>query len=69
MQLENNLPKQLMMWATGCPHTPEGTENSTKQYAGPTLAVSAMLGFNYFFLLLYRDLTHPYCMSFILLVE
>jgi hypothetical protein len=35
MQFENDLLKQPMLWATGCPHTRECMENSTKQYAGP----------------------------------
>jgi hypothetical protein len=43
MQLESDLPKQLMLWAVGCPHTRECMENSTKQYARPTLANSALL--------------------------
>jgi hypothetical protein len=43
MQLENNLPKQLMLWVVGCPHTRECMENSTKQYAGPALADSTLL--------------------------
>jgi hypothetical protein len=43
MQLENDLPKQLMLWAIGCPHTLECMENSTKQYAGPASADFAML--------------------------
>jgi hypothetical protein len=43
MQLENDLPKQLMLWAAGCPHTPECTENSTKQYARPASADSVAL--------------------------
>jgi hypothetical protein len=43
MQIENDLPKQLMLWAAGCPHTPEYTENSTKQYEGPASADSAAL--------------------------
>jgi hypothetical protein len=33
----------LGAWATGCPHTPECKENSTKQYAGPASADSASL--------------------------
>ena len=32
MQLENDLLKQLMMWAIGCPHTLECMGNNTKQY-------------------------------------
>jgi hypothetical protein len=43
MQHENDLPKQLMLWATGCPHTPECTENSMKQYTEPDLADSVVL--------------------------
>jgi hypothetical protein len=43
MQLESGLPKQLMLWAVGCPHTRECTENSMKQYAGPTSTDSALL--------------------------
>jgi hypothetical protein len=43
MQFENNLSKQLMLWVAGCPHTPECTENSTKQYAGPASADSVVL--------------------------
>jgi hypothetical protein len=43
MKLENGLPKQLMLWAVGCPHTRECMGNSTKQYAGPASADSALL--------------------------
>jgi hypothetical protein len=43
MQLESDLPKQLMLWAAGCPHTRECMENSTKQYAGPASSDSATL--------------------------
>jgi hypothetical protein len=74
--LESDLPKQPMLWAAGCPHTRECMENSTKQYAGPALADSALLrlilrcfSFIYLFLLLDRDLARPCCMSFILPAE
>jgi hypothetical protein len=30
MLLESDLPKQLILWAAGCPHTRECMENSTK---------------------------------------
>jgi hypothetical protein len=43
MQHENDLPKQLMLWATGCPHTLKRTENIMKQYAGPASADSIVL--------------------------
>jgi hypothetical protein len=43
MQLKSDLPKQLMLWAAGCPHTRECMENSTKQCAGPTSVDSVML--------------------------
>jgi hypothetical protein len=43
MQLESGLPKQLMLWAVGCPHTRECMANSTKRYTGPALAVSTLL--------------------------
>jgi hypothetical protein len=43
MQLESGLPKQLMLWAVGCPHTRECMGNSTKRYAGPTSADFALL--------------------------
>jgi hypothetical protein len=43
MQLESDLPKQLMLWTTGCPHTQECMENSTKQYVGPASADSTSL--------------------------
>jgi hypothetical protein len=33
MQLESGLPKQLMLWAVGCPHTRECMGNSMKRYA------------------------------------
>jgi hypothetical protein len=38
MQLVSGLPKQLMMWVVGCPHTWGCMENNTKRYAGPALA-------------------------------
>jgi hypothetical protein len=37
------LPKQLMSWVVGCPHTQGCMGNSMKQYAGPASADSAML--------------------------
>jgi hypothetical protein len=43
MQLESGLPKQLMLWVVGCPHTRECMGNSTKRYAGPASADSALL--------------------------
>jgi hypothetical protein len=43
MQLESDLPKELMMWAVGCPHTQECMENSTKQCEGPASADSTTL--------------------------
>jgi hypothetical protein len=76
MQLMSGLPKQLMLWTAGCPHTREYMENSTKQYARLASADSAVLrlilpcfGFSYFFLLLDRDLAHPCCMSLIFSIE
>jgi hypothetical protein len=35
MQLVNGLPKQLVLWTAGCPHTRGCMGNSTKQYVGP----------------------------------
>jgi hypothetical protein len=43
MQLESDLPKQLMLWAAGYPHTRECMENSMKQCAGPAWAHSVVL--------------------------
>jgi hypothetical protein len=43
MQLESGLPKQLMLWALGCPHTRECMGNITKRYVGPDSADSALL--------------------------
>jgi hypothetical protein len=43
MQLESDLPKQLMLWVAGCPHTRECMKNSMKQYAGPASADSVAL--------------------------
>jgi hypothetical protein len=43
MQLGCGLPKQLIVWVVGCPHTRECMENSTKQYAGPASADSVVL--------------------------
>ena len=42
MQLESDLPKQLMLWVVGCPHTRECMANSMKQYAGPASVDSAL---------------------------
>jgi hypothetical protein len=50
MQLESDLPKQLMLWTAGCPHTRECMENSTKQYAGSASADSAWLRLQIFIL-------------------
>jgi hypothetical protein len=38
MQLGSGLPKQLILWVVGCPHTQDCMRNSTKQYAGPALS-------------------------------
>ena len=43
MQLENDLPKQLMSWVAGCPHIQVYMANSLKKYARPASADSAML--------------------------
>jgi hypothetical protein len=43
MQLGSGLPKQLILWAVGCPHTRECMGNSTKQYARPASADSVVL--------------------------
>jgi hypothetical protein len=43
MQHENDLPKQLMLWAAGCPQTLKRTKNITKQYAGPASTDSVVL--------------------------
>jgi hypothetical protein len=43
MQLESDLPKQLMLWAAGCPHTRECMVNSTKQCARPDSVDYAVL--------------------------
>jgi hypothetical protein len=42
-KLENDLPKQQKLYAVDCPRTPGYTESSTKQYAGPASADSAVL--------------------------
>jgi hypothetical protein len=43
MQPRSGLLKLLILWVVDCSHTQECTGNSTKQYAGPALADSAML--------------------------
>jgi hypothetical protein len=43
MQLVSGLPKKLMLWVVGCPHTRGCMGNSMKQYAGPASADSIML--------------------------
>jgi hypothetical protein len=43
MQLENDLPKQLMSWVAGCPHTQGYMANSMRRYARPASADSVML--------------------------
>jgi hypothetical protein len=43
MQLVSGLPKKMMMWTVGCPHTRGCMGNSTKRYAGPTSADSTVL--------------------------
>jgi hypothetical protein len=43
MQLVSGLPKQLMMWVVGYPHTQGCMGNSTKQYAGHASVDSAVL--------------------------
>jgi hypothetical protein len=43
MQLENDLPKQLMSWVAGCPHTQGYMANSMKKYARLALADYAVL--------------------------
>jgi hypothetical protein len=43
MQLESDLPKQLMLWVADYPHTEECMENNMKQCAGLALADSDVL--------------------------
>jgi hypothetical protein len=43
IHLVNGLPKQLMLWTVGCPHTRGCMGNSTKQYVGPASANCAVL--------------------------
>jgi hypothetical protein len=43
MQLMSGLPKQLMLWVVGCPHTRGYMGNSMKQCAGPASADSVVL--------------------------
>jgi hypothetical protein len=43
MQLENDLPKQLMSWVAGCPHTQGYMANSMRQYARPASTDSIVL--------------------------
>jgi hypothetical protein len=43
MQLVSGLPKQLMLWVVGCPHTRGCMGNSTKRYAGHALVDSTVL--------------------------
>jgi hypothetical protein len=43
MQLESDLPKQLMLWVADCPHTQECMENTMKQCVRPASANSAVL--------------------------
>jgi hypothetical protein len=43
VQLESDLPKHLMLWATICPHTRECMENSTKECVGPASTNSIVL--------------------------
>jgi hypothetical protein len=38
MQLQNDLPKELMSWVAGCPHIQGYMANSMKQYARPASA-------------------------------
>jgi hypothetical protein len=43
MHLVSGLPKQLVLWVVGCPHTRGCMGNSTKQYVGPSSADFAVL--------------------------
>jgi hypothetical protein len=43
MQLENELPKQLMSWIAGCSHTQVYMANSMRQYARPASVDFVML--------------------------
>jgi hypothetical protein len=43
MQLEIDLPKQLMLWVTSCLHTQGYMANNMKYCAGPTSVGSVML--------------------------
>jgi hypothetical protein len=43
MQVVSGLPKRLMLWVVGCPHTRGCVGNSTKRYAGPASADSTVL--------------------------
>jgi hypothetical protein len=41
--LENDLPKQLMLWVAGCLHTQGCMANNMRQYARPASADSIVL--------------------------
>jgi hypothetical protein len=41
--LENDLPKQLMSWVAGYPHTQGYMANSMRQYGRPSSANSVVL--------------------------
>jgi hypothetical protein len=69
MQLESDVPKQLMLWTAGCSHTRECMENSTKQYADLLRLILPRFGFIYLFLLLDCDQARPCCMSLIIPTE
>jgi hypothetical protein len=43
MQLENDLPKQLMSWVVGCPHIQGYMANRMRRYARPASADSIVL--------------------------
>jgi hypothetical protein len=43
MHLDNYLPKQLISWVAGCPHTQGYMANSMRQYARPASADSVVL--------------------------
>jgi hypothetical protein len=69
MRLENDLPKQLMSWVAGCPHTQGYMANSMRQYARPASLILPCFGFSDLLLLLDRDLARPCCVSLILPIE
>jgi hypothetical protein len=69
MQLVGSLPKQLMLWTAGCPHTRDVWGIARSSMQDLLRLILPCFGFSYFLLFLDLDLAHTCCMSLVFSIE